>query len=149
MAGLEAACVRAPRVAQFPVLGDAGDAAAAGAARWPGPQQSRVRSRGRETDSASVSGPAGTARSPQGHELADSAYLLRNLRQAQKGGIRVGPIERRGSGEAGDVKVLPLRMTAAEVESLDEAWRRLEFKSRTAMIRAAIAAILDRPRSGD
>jgi hypothetical protein len=57
--------------------------------------------------------------------------------------IRVGPIERRApGGEAADVKVLPLRMTAAEVEALDEAWRRLGFKSRTAMIRKAIEGML-------
>ncbi len=49
-------------------------------------------------------------------------------------------IERRAPGAAAGVKVLPLRMTAAEVEARDEAWRRLGFKSRTAMIRAAIEA---------
>jgi hypothetical protein len=69
---------------------------------------------------------------------SDSAYLVWKLRQAQKGRIRVGPIEPRAPGEAADVKVLPLRMTAAEVEAIDEAWRRLGFKSRTAMIRRAI-----------
>lgn len=73
---------------------------------------------------------------------SDSAYLVWKLRQAQKGRIRVGPIERRTPGEAADVKVLPLRMTAAEVEALDEAWRRLGFKSRTAMIRKAIEGML-------
>jgi hypothetical protein len=73
---------------------------------------------------------------------SDSAYLVWKLRQAQKGRIRVGPIERRGPGDAADVKVLPLRMTAAEVEALDDAWRRLGFKSRTAMIRRAIAGML-------
>lgn len=36
----------------------------------------------------------------------------------------------------------PLRMTAAEVEALDEAWKRLGFKRRTAMIKKAIEAIL-------
>jgi hypothetical protein len=74
---------------------------------------------------------------------SDSAYLVWKLRRAQKGRIRVRPIERRApGGEAADVKVLPLRMTAAEVEALDEAWRRLGFKSRTAMIRRAIADFL-------
>lgn len=73
---------------------------------------------------------------------SDSAYLVWKLRQAQKGRIRVGPIERRAPGEATDVKVLPLRMTAAEVEALDEAWRRLGFKSRTAMLKKAIEAML-------
>jgi hypothetical protein len=72
-------------------------------------------------------------------QSSNSAYLVWKLRQAQKGRIRVGPIDPRAPGDAADVKVLPLRMTAAEVEALDEAWRRLGFKSRTAMIRAVIA----------
>lgn len=73
---------------------------------------------------------------------SDSAYLVWKLRQAQKGRVRIGPIERRATGETAEIKVLPLRMTAAEVESLDEAWRRLGFKSRTAMIREAIEGML-------
>jgi hypothetical protein len=75
---------------------------------------------------------------------SDSAYLVWKLRQAEKGRIRVGPIARRVPGEAATVKVLPLRMSAAEVEAIDEAWRRLGFKSRTAMIRAAIKSHLGR-----
>lgn len=73
---------------------------------------------------------------------SDSAYLVWKLRQAQMGRIRVGPVARRAPGKTADVKVLPLRMTAAEVEALDEAWRRLGFKSRTAMIRKAIEGML-------
>jgi len=76
---------------------------------------------------------------------SDSAYLVWKLRQAQKGRIRVGPIARRAPDEAADVKVLPLRMTAAEVAALDEAWRRLGFKSRTAMIRAAVGRLVNPP----
>lgn len=76
---------------------------------------------------------------------SDSAYLVWKLRQAQKGRIRVGPLKRRAPGEVADVKVLPLRMTAAEVEALDEAWRRLGFKSRTAMIRAAVGRLVNPP----
>lgn len=72
---------------------------------------------------------------------SDSAYLVWKLRQAQKGRVRVGPIERRSGGTC-DVKVLPLRMTTAEVAALDQAWRRLGFKSRTAMIRKAIAGMM-------
>jgi hypothetical protein len=78
----------------------------------------------------------------------DSAYLVWKLRQAQKSRVRVGPIERRSGGTC-DVKVLPLRITAAEVEALDEAWRRLGFRSRTAMIRKAIDALLAYPDSQD
>jgi hypothetical protein len=54
----------------------------------------------------------------------------------------IGPIERRATGETADIKVLPLRMSAAEVKALDEAWRRLGFESRTAMIRKAIEIML-------
>lgn len=52
------------------------------------------------------------------------------------------PNDDQGTGETADIKVLPLRMTAAEIEALDEAWRRLGFKSRTAMIRKAIDVLL-------
>jgi hypothetical protein len=73
---------------------------------------------------------------------SSSTYLVWKIRQAQKGHVRVGPVERRiGDGTVRDVKVLPLRMTAAEVEALDAAWKRLGFKSRTAMIKKAIAAM--------
>lgn len=74
---------------------------------------------------------------------SNSAYLVWKLRQAQKGRVRIGPIERRAPGAAAHVKVLPLRMTAAEVEALDEAWRRLGFKSRTAMLKRAIGDLLE------
>ena len=73
---------------------------------------------------------------------SDSAYLVWKLRQAQKGRVRVGPLKRRATGEAADIEVLPLRMTAAEVQALDEAWKRLGFESRMAMIRKAIADLL-------
>jgi hypothetical protein len=72
----------------------------------------------------------------------DSAYLIWRVRQAQKGRIKVGPIERHATGGGADVKVLPLRMAAAEVEALDSGWRRLGFKSRTAMVKKAIADLL-------
>lgn len=72
----------------------------------------------------------------------DSAYLVWRVRQAQKGRINAGPIERRAPGESADLKVLPLRMTAAEVAALDAGWRRLGFKSRTAMLKKAIADLL-------
>lgn len=73
---------------------------------------------------------------------SDSAYLVWKLRLAQKGRVRVGPIERRTPSAVATVKVLPLRMTAAEVEALNEAWRRLGFKSRAAMLRKAIESML-------
>ncbi len=53
------------------------------------------------------------------------------------------------SGGTCDVKVQPLRMTAAEVAALDQGWRRLGFKSRTAMLRKAIEQMLDRSGAVD
>ena len=73
---------------------------------------------------------------------SSSADLVWKLRQAQKGRIRLGPLERRAPDEAAEVKVLPLRMTASEVEAVDEAWRRLGFKSQTAMLKKAITDLL-------
>ncbi|XXX78864.1 hypothetical protein WMF30_08815 [Sorangium sp. So ce134] len=70
-----------------------------------------------------------------------SAYLVWKIRQAQNGRIRIGPVERSSTAEVGAVKVLPLRMTAAEVEQFDAAWKRLGFRSRTAMTKNAIETI--------
>lgn len=75
----------------------------------------------------------------RGTTSTDSAYLVWRVRQAQKGRIKAGPIERHEPGDSADLKVLPLRMTAAEVAALDAGWRRLGFKSRTAMLKKAIA----------
>lgn len=72
----------------------------------------------------------------------DAAYLVWRVRQSQKGRIKPGPIESRATGEAADIKVLPLRMTAAEVEALDAGWRRLGFTSRAAMLKKAIETML-------
>lgn len=76
---------------------------------------------------------------------SDSSDLVWKLRQAKKGRIRVGPIERRPSSEADEAKVLQLHITGAELEALDEAWHRLGFKIRTAMIRASINSMLASP----
>ncbi|WP_156338424.1 hypothetical protein [Chondromyces crocatus] len=40
------------------------------------------------------------------------------------------------------MKVLPLRMSAADVAALDETWKRLGLKRRTAMIRKAVASLV-------
>ena len=51
-----------------------------------------------------------------------AAYLVWKIRQAEKGRIRLGPARRRhAEGEAGNFKVLPLRMHADVVARLDEA----------------------------
>lgn len=75
---------------------------------------------------------------------ADKPYILWKLRQAQKGRIPVGPRRtRRADGEAADFKVLPLRMEANVVASLDDAWRRLGLKSRMELFRRSLHAYLD------
>ncbi|MCC6751548.1 MAG: hypothetical protein IT371_28105 [Deltaproteobacteria bacterium] len=49
----------------------------------------------------------------------DSADLGWRVRQAQKGRVGPGSVERRATGESADLEVLPLRSTAAEVATLD------------------------------
>jgi len=56
---------------------------------------------------------------------SNKAYLVWKLREAKKGRIPIGPRTRRAAGEAGDFKVLPLRMEAELVKQLDEARERL------------------------
>jgi hypothetical protein len=63
---------------------------------------------------------------------SDSVYWVWKRRLAQKGRVRVGPIERR-SERMSDVKALRRRRTTAETEVLDEARRRLGFERWTGM----------------
>lgn len=64
-------------------------------------------------------------------------YLRWRLRQAERGGIRIGAEPRAAHG-ADDVLVLPLRMPAPVVERLDEARRRLGLRSRAELFRRAL-----------
>ena len=70
-----------------------------------------------------------------------AAYLVWKIRQAEKGRVRIGPVQRRTA--EGEFKVLPLRMAAETVNKLDEARVRLGLKSRMALIRRALHAYLD------
>ena len=70
-------------------------------------------------------------------------YLIWKLRQAEKGRIRVGPVQRRhGDGPPPDFKVLPLRMEAELVTQLDEARERLGLTSRMELLRRSLHAFL-------
>jgi hypothetical protein len=70
-------------------------------------------------------------------------YLVWKIRQAQKGRIPVGPRRtRRADGEAGDFKVLPLRMEANLVTQLDEARERLGLRNRMELFRRSLHAFL-------
>lgn len=76
-----------------------------------------------------------------------AAYLVWKIRQAEKGRVRIGPIQR-GTAE-GEFKVLPLRMAAETVTALDEARVRLGLRSRMALIRRALHAYLDQAGEAD
>jgi hypothetical protein len=66
---------------------------------------------------------------------------------AEKGRIRIGPVQRRTAD--GEFKVLPLRIPAETVTKLDEARVRLGLKSRMALIRRALQAYLDQAGEQD
>ncbi len=73
----------------------------------------------------------------------DRRYLIWKIREAEKGRIPVGPrktTER--SGEPLDVKTLPLRLEAAVVERMDEAWRSRGIKNRMEFFRRALGHYL-------
>jgi len=74
---------------------------------------------------------------------ANVGYLKWKIRQAEKGRIAVGPVQRRhGDGPPPDFKVLPLRMEAELVEQLDEARQRLGLPSRMDLFRRSLHAFL-------
>ena len=68
---------------------------------------------------------------------SNSAYLIWKIREARKGRIPIGPHK---SARNGDVtfKILPLRMEAAVVEKLDEAWKRHGLHSRMELFRKSL-----------
>jgi hypothetical protein len=68
---------------------------------------------------------------------SNSAYLIWKIREARKGHIPIGPHK---SARTGDVtfKILPLRMEAAVVEKLDEAWKRQGLHSRMELFRRSL-----------
>lgn len=74
---------------------------------------------------------------------ANVGYLKWKIRRAEKGRIRVGPVQRRhGDGPPPDFKVLPLRMEAELVTQLDEARERLGLGSRMDLFRRSLHAFL-------
>lgn len=73
----------------------------------------------------------------------NKAYLVWKLRQAEKGRISIGPRRsRKADGQAGDFKVLPLRMQTDLVTQLDEARERLGLSSRMDLFRRSLHAFL-------
>jgi hypothetical protein len=72
---------------------------------------------------------------------SNSSYLLWKIREAQKGRIPLGP-RKNAHREGVTFKVLPLRMEAAVVHKLDDAWRSRGIKSRTEFFRGALGHYL-------
>jgi len=74
---------------------------------------------------------------------ANAGYLKWKIRQAEKGAIPVGPVQRRrGDGPSPDFKVLPLRMETDLVTQIDEARERLGLGSRMDLFRRSLHAFL-------
>jgi hypothetical protein len=71
----------------------------------------------------------------------NKAYMIWKIREAQKGRIPLGP--RKNAHRAGvTFKVLPLRLEAAVVDKLDEAWRSRGIKNRMEFFRGALGSYL-------
>jgi hypothetical protein len=68
-------------------------------------------------------------------------YMVWKIREAQKGRIPVGP-RKNAHREGVTFKVLPLRMEAATVDKLDEAWRSRGIKNRMEFFRGALGSYL-------
>lgn len=75
-------------------------------------------------------------------------YLLWKIRQAQSGKLTIGPRQRHQKARDA-VMVLPLRMEAALVERIDEAWRRQGLRSRMELFRTALRAYLENAGESD
>lgn len=71
----------------------------------------------------------------------NKAYLVWKIREAQKGHIPLGP-RKSAHREGVTFKVLPLRMEAAVVDKLDEAWRSRGIKNRMEFFRGALSHYL-------
>jgi hypothetical protein len=71
----------------------------------------------------------------------NKAYLIWKIREAQKGRIPLGP-RKSAHREGVTFKVLPLRMEAAVVDKLDEAWRSRGIKNRMEFFRGALSHYL-------
>ena len=68
-------------------------------------------------------------------------YMIWKIREAQKGRIPLGP-RKSAHREGVTFKVLPLRMEAAVVDKLDEAWRSRGIKNRMEFFRGALSHYL-------
>jgi hypothetical protein len=68
-------------------------------------------------------------------------YMIWKIREAQKGRIPVG-LRKNAHREGVTFKVLPLRLEAAGVDKLDDAWRSRGIKNRMEFFRGALGCYL-------
>jgi hypothetical protein len=70
-------------------------------------------------------------------------YMEWKIREAEKGRVPVGPRKgRQGKGEPNDMRILPVRLDAAVVDKMDEAWRSRGIKNRMDFFRKAFGHYL-------
>ena len=77
------------------------------------------------------------------------AYLVWKIREAEKGRVPVGPRKgRQSKGEPNDMRILPVRLEAAVVDKMDEAWRSRGIKNRMEFFRSAFGLKRSREPAG-
>ena len=76
-------------------------------------------------------------------------YLIWKIREAMKGKVTVGAVKQGAKGTGKVAKVIPLSLDVDAVVALDGARVRLGFSSRNAMIREAVAGLLEAKGEGE
>ncbi len=70
-------------------------------------------------------------------------YLIWKIREAEKGRVPVGPrASRRRGGDPSDMRILPLRLAAGVVDTMDDAWREHGIPNRMEFFRRALGHYL-------
>lgn len=72
----------------------------------------------------------------------DRRYLRWRLSAGGLRRIPVGPLQKRAARDKADIQVLPIGLLRDTVAKLDAATKEMGFKSRSALIRAAVVALL-------
>ena len=74
----------------------------------------------------------------------DRRYLEWKIREADKGRVRVGPLDRARALPPAEIMTLPWRLPRATVARIDEARARLNVSTRSALLTEALAELLAR-----
>lgn len=81
---------------------------------------------------------------------SSKSYMVWKIREAEKGRVPVGPRkERQGKGSPLDVRILPVRLEAAVVDKMDEAWRTRGIRNRMDFFRRALGHYLAHLGAGE